>query len=831
MPVLFNTFKLQDGFIHNWLTAGPVAETAGRPGNLQEWVKSKYSNRPQIEGRPVEQGPLTEGLYRVEGRQGAWEYYRCREDHLVDLSVEYSTPQYVRAWAFSGLESAAGGRAGFRLLALCAADVWVNGEHACRLEEPGEAAFDVELNEGHNEVLVRMEGLAAPALVLAMSLRVEADGANASMPSLIPSLERRNALEAVNEKVYLDRDVYGFDQKIFICWPPRDEDTLAYQDVRLQAAAGSIYANAEDVGKPDSRTQLGNSAALSEGPYHAILMPRAWEFYESQIRITRQLDCYVLGRNRFSSAPYGTLAERRAEALAHAQSCQGNLFAEVARMASGKWNALEPMVILQALEALEQQAAGCEVLLLGLVGMLHRFGHRKEFPRPLMKTVRERILQLACWMAAPGFSHEGGGLLYAASQLIAGQLYPQAVFAGGQTGVQLRQQGEQHALAWMRARGRGGLEDWDSESVLAEALMGLSYLVDAAKNEEVWGLASVLMDKFFFSIAVNSYKGVFGPSQGRTRASALKSGQLQALSGITRLMWGTGGWNQQIAPLVSLACMRKYDLPPIFAEIALGAEEEMLDREQQAIGERVVNKITYRTPDGMLSSAQDYTPGRPGGREHIWQATFGPQCLVFTNHPGCSTEKDAHAPNFWLGNAVLPRVAQWKDTLVALYRLPEDDRMGFTHAYFPTYEFDEYVIRDGTAFARKGEGYLALTATHGLELLESGRTAWRELRAWGSGAWVCRLGRAALDGDFAAFQESVLAKPVSAEGLQLTLETLRGEQVSFGWEGPLLVNGKAQALNGYPHYENPYTTATLPCEEMEIHTGEYILKLDFSDQA
>ena len=182
-----------------------------------------------------------------------------------------------------------------------------------------------------------------------------------------------------------------------------------------------------------------------------------------------------------------------------------------------------------------------------------------------------------------------------------------------------------------------------------------------AKTEEIWELGSVLMDKLFFSIAVNSYKGVFGSTQGRAQTAVLKSSQLQALSGITRLMWGMGGFNQSVFGIVSLACMRKYELPPIFADIAAGLPEEMLDKEQQSVGESGVNKVTYRTPDGMLSSAQDYYPGKPGSREHIWQATLGPQSLVFVTHPGNSGESEAHAPNFWLGNGSLPRVAQWKD--------------------------------------------------------------------------------------------------------------------------------------------------------------------------
>ena len=834
MPVLYNLYELQDGFVHNWLVAGPLAESVDQPGSVEEWVRSIYSSQPQIEGQAVEQGPLTEGLFAVGSQKGAWVYYCCREDHLVDLSAEYATPQYVRAWAYTELVSQAAQTAVFNLTTSGPADVWLNGQNVCRAGQPGGTVFNAELAEGANMLLVRLEGVAAPQCTLAFALRAlraETAGISLRIPTLIPSLERRNELEGINENIFLDRDVYAFDQPIFLCWPDGSQK-MTYQDARLQTPTGRIYAQAEDVGKPNSKVQLSNASGLIDGPYRAFIMPRGWEYYESQIRMTKELDLYVLGRNKFSSGPYGALEDRRGEALLYASARENNLFAEIAKMALGRWDKLEVKVISQAVEGIEKGLHGSEVQLLGLVGLMHRFAHRPELPRPLMKDIRERILNFACWKEAPVFSHEARQLVFYAAQVIAGQLYPDQIFGGsGFSGQELRQKGEAQAQEWMRAHGRGGFADWNAESVLAEALTALSHLVDAAKTEEIWELGSVLMDKLFFSIALNSYKGVYGPTQGRAQTSALKSGQLQALSGVTRLMWGMGGWNQNVAAVVSLACMRKYELPPVFADIAAGLPDEMLDKEQQSVGESVVNTITYRTPDGMLSSAQDYYPGRPGSREHVWQATFGPQSLVFVTHPGCSSESDAHAPNYWLGNGSLPRVAQWKDTLVALYTLPEDARLGFTHAYFPTYEFDEYVLRGNTAFARKGDGYIALSASQGLALVERGRTAFRELRSEGRNAiWVCQMGRAATDGDFAAFQEKVLAQSMKLDGLQVEFQTLRGELLSFGWEDPLLVNGEVQPLSGFKHFENPFSTAELPCDQMEIRTEEYLLRLDFRDE-
>ena len=94
---------------------------------------------------------------------------------------------------------------------------------------------------------------------------------------------------------------------------------------------------------------------------------------------------------------------------------------------------------------------------------------------------------------------------------------------------------------------------------------------------------------------------------------------------------------------------------------------------------------------------------------------MGPDAVVFVNHPPCMSKEGSHRPNFWSGNVILPRAAQWKDVMIAVHNIPGDDWMGFTHAYFPAHAFDEYVLREDAngymwAFAKKNDGYLAITA-------------------------------------------------------------------------------------------------------------------------
>ena len=352
-------------------------------------------------------------------------------------------------------------------------------------------------------------------------------------------------------------------------------------------------------------------------------------------------------------------------------------------------------------------------------------------------------------------------------------------------------------------------------------------------------MAAVIVDKALFTLAVNSFRGAFG----YTRGTAIMDARLEPAAGLSWLLWGEGLLNDHAAATVALACSDEYEFPSLLGEVATDRSQEHWARERhtweagegpgRAAGPGEVNKVTFKTADGMLCSVQEYRPGQPGHSERVWQGTLGPDAVVFVNHPACASQRAAYQPGFWTGNQALPRVAQWRDALVAVHRLPDGDWMGYTHAHFPAFSFDEYELREDAegrtwAFARKGDGYLALCAAQGTELIRSGPSAYRELRSYGGeNVWLCQMGRAATDRSFSRFKKAVLAAEVDLQGLSARWRTVRGDEIAFGWQGPLTVNGREQPLSGFPHYETPYCRAELGEDRMDVQFGDWILRLEF----
>jgi hypothetical protein len=518
----------------------------------------------------------------------------------------------------------------------------------------------------------------------------------------------------------------------------------------------------------------------------------------------------------------------------------------LAKMALGQWDKVDRKIIERAMGGIEQRRDGSVADLLGLLGSALRYKKKQPIIRDLRKALQPAALNFlyspddtsdSAELERIDFDSESRQILFLASELLAGQLFSEGVFSStGKDGDWHQARAEELASDWMRQRGRYGFTDWNSPGGTEAVVAALTHLADLASNDTVQELASVLMDKLFLSLATDSFRGAYGSTSGASDTGSVLSPRLQPTSGINRLLWGTGNFNEHLQGTVSLATCKQYELPSVIYRIAANPDQAVWSRARQvapstAGGAEWASEAvttTFKTQDYLLSCVQDYHPGQRGRSEHIWQATLGPDSVVFVNHPSNMSEDDSHRPNLWAGNGVLPRAAQWGDVLIAAYQLPEDDWLGFTHAYFPGKTFDEYNVDSKWAFARKGGGYLALTAARGLEYVWTSQTAGRELRSAGrENVWVCQMGQQPLDGTFEEFQRKVMAMDLAIEGLSIRLVSLRGETIEFGWQGPLLINGAEQPLASSRHIESPYCTADLPATQLEIVYKDAGIRLKF----
>jgi hypothetical protein len=238
-----------------------------------------------------------------------------------------------------------------------------------------------------------------------------------------------------------------------------------------------------------------------------------------------------------------------------------------------------------------------------------------------------------------------------------------------------------------------------------------------------------------------------------------------------------------------------------------------------------VDTYTFRTPDYMLASAQDYKPGQFGFQTHLWQATLGRDAVVFTSHPG---RMEGETPGYWTGGW-LPRVVQFRNVAVIFYdRRSEPFVIPYTHAWFPRDAFDQWLQRGPWTFGRSGAGYVALYSRRPVRWAEEGEWAGRELIADGTGnIWICELGRRAESGSFATFVSAIEEAALTVVGDRVLYDSPSLGWIEVGRDTPLHVAGEEAPLHDYPRYDNPYIRAERGAARLEYRLGELSLLLDF----
>ncbi|HMP42568.1 MAG TPA: hypothetical protein PKA05_19470, partial [Roseiflexaceae bacterium] len=657
------TDTLYDGYVLTWLVAGPhVREVADleQYGNDKLQIMRRYSSSEHgVSGRPTELATLT-----IDDTPLVWRIQRCGDDRFVDLSGFYHLTSHLRAWAYAEIESPTSGNRLFELTGNAPADVWINGTHIFRTEQlshqiPATTTFDAELQAGWNSILVRFEAVAARECPYVMALRIgQGEALAVRLPTEIGHLELRAKLEQLFAAAFIERDVYARGETIIVHWPD-DLPEEIYQTiaVRLQDEHNRIYYEGLPIARAGATSTIGNAAQFRDGTYRIVLMPHPDVYYLHNLRIMREIPFTVL-QNRYSDTPYGTYEERRLEALEDATRRPGNLYAEIARMELGRWDELDHEVLATTLDGINRRKDCSDFYLIGLLGALARYGNHPQFPDDLAAKIRSCALGFRYWLSDPGadamwFASENHQILFHACELLAGQLFADATFSTtGETGAWHLARGTGMALEWLRRRAASGFREWDSNCYFEHDVLALTHLADLATSEGVGELATVVLDKLFFTMALNSYRGAFGSTHGRTYTPYIKGARLELTSGISRLLWGMGVYNQHLLGSVPLACAGSYELPPVIAEIATATVEELWSREQHRQqltfaydrddGTHVVNKVTYRSADGMLCSAQDYRPGEPGYQQHIWQATLSHDAAVVVTHPPCVSQEGSH---------------------------------------------------------------------------------------------------------------------------------------------------------------------------------------------
>lgn len=867
------------GSVGNWLSCGTlisplnnmerVIQPDGSPfGKQGRWILNYwafdpdsaalklrlYRDLPPFEWQPGERPALH--VPAVAAKR--WEYAVAGEDGVIDFSRFNFTPTLMQGWLFACIEADEALTVQAELLTIGPARIWLNGvlqrhfaEHFSYVALQT-VPLTLILSPGSNDVYLHGEMLGWREARLALGLRfpekppitvrlplgdIPADRWHRAETGLDNLLIRQFAFPTLPGKITLDAAA----TEPFACTAevhlpvhddvPVNEDDLPVARASLMLApgeAGNLPITPE-VLMPMSRIPGENTLSLFLRPADGTSLVKRFDIWASA--------------ERFSDQPYGDYESRKREALEHLAKMPYDVLAAMAAVETGRAQHIDSEAIKLACHFLNSRYDCADFYAIGLLALLYRYGDHPALRQADREFVEETFRNFKFWLDEPGldamcYFTENHQILFHVSAYLAGQRWQEQVFSNsGFTGLEQKRRARLRIESWILRRLQGSFSEWDSNAYLTLDAFAMLALVEFADSPRLREMATALLHKIFFMIACQSYRGAHGSTHGRCYVIGLKSARVENTSNLQRIAWGMGIFNGETRATGLLAMARRYRVPDVIQKIGADVSSSVVTRARSCAAYRPqfdmksggwdVRTITRRTPDYMLSAAVDYRPGEMGIQEHLWQATFGPEAVLFTTYPGNSQEHGHARPNFWAGSARLPRVVMHGRTVICLYRFEPGVGLGFSHAYFPTVMFDEYVISGQWAFVRKGGGYAALFADGELVLTESGRHAGQELRSQGAGqVWLCHVGSASEDGDFSTFRQKVMQHTPQTRDTGVVWITPDDQTLNFSWDQPLMVDGQAQDWNDFPHYENAYTQTPMGAETMVIHYDAESLVLD-----
>lgn len=551
-------------------------------------------------------------------------------------------------------------------------------------------------------------------------------------------------------------------------------DRAAERDVHVAAAVSQsvhmrhlppLFEASVELRAGADRVSLGRLDALPDA-YH----PLELTFAVGESRIRRAIG-FALIRDAVPMRLAGDLAARKQSCLAYlAENGEPRIGRMLARLAADlPLDAASLAALEDTLTAINDRRDCSDFV---MVPLLWIYGaHADRLPEAMRTRIVAAILGYRYWMDEPGndtmwFWSENHVLCFHVSELIAGRLFPDAVFTNsGLTGNKHAALAETRLGRWFDSVEDHGLAEWNSAAYYPIDFIGLFALQHWA-GAALKARATTILDRLFTMIALHTMNGVSAGTMGRAYDKELRAGPLTELSPFATVAFGTGWFNQGVAAL-PMFCASSYAPPEGLADYAAPPKGQIVSAHYVQGYGKAAQLALYKTANMQLSASIDATPGHKGHQQHLVdvQAGGAPMARVWVNHPGEDDPWGSNRPSYWAGNGIMPRVGLYEDCCLVLSDLGAAPRLGFTHAYAPLDAFEAHQAGRDWLVMQSGHGFVLLKATGPITTVTQGPGAGIEHRVQGA-----KTGWAIMVGDLPAMGLATVARHAASMSLSLSDE-------------------------------------------------------------
>ncbi len=221
-----------------------------------------------------------------------------------------------------------------------------------------------------------------------------------------------------------------------------------------------------------------------------------------------------------------------------------------------------------------------------MVRMLKEY--RERIPAEVVTEMEETLIGFRYWLDEPGeinacYFTENHQPLYHSAEYLVGAMFPDRVFpSDGNTGRWHMEHGLHCLTRWTGWREKFGFSEWLTNYYAEDiiALLGvIEYGEDRVLAERLRNLVNTLM----FDIAVNTFRGHWIGSAGRTYAFYLLNPANEAVGPISRLYWGEGSIDGGIADCAIMMAIYEYVVPEAIIKAAQDKAAVIINKERMSV--------------------------------------------------------------------------------------------------------------------------------------------------------------------------------------------------------------------------------------------------------
>ncbi|MEJ1158961.1 hypothetical protein [Prosthecomicrobium sp. N25] len=667
----------------------------------------------------------------------------------LDLSGFWFRPTVLGTWARAVIEATTAGRARFRLSTCGGAILFVGGVEVgwlapYRRNLETAAVMEADLPAGSCEILVWFDDLAERDARYFIELDyLDGPAASIRLGTEAPAAVA-DAVEAALTSLRFERPSYDGGPAALVVDRPLPVDAAV--DI---AVAGDFISHDKTTFQHTLKTGETRLVVADADDLPADFRHFAVTLSAGAMTASRGLGIGIAHGRRQGPAP-AALQDRVSEALAHvARHGEPDSVTALARLALGEAGPETEAMLAAGLPAIEDCHDCADFILVPLLWCRQRFGERLS--QDLVARIDAVTLSYRYWMDEPGndvqwYFSENHALLFHTAAYLAGHRLPEAVFRrSGRRGAEQSAVGAARVRAWFDHFETWEMAEFNSAPYFPIDLKGLAALYALAPDRDIAERAGRAILRLLEIVAASAHHGILTAAQGRSYEHSLIPANALELSAVARLLWGTGSYGRRFhcLPLLALA-LRDHGLavPDALAPIASlppGTAQEWTFVQGQ---DRFAKLYHHKTADHALGTTVGYRPGEWGYQETVLHLRIGrhPDAQVWINQPGELIQGGFGRPSYWGGNATIPRVHQYRDLALVLFE-GHDGQPPLSHAWFPTFAFDEWQVEGPLALARADRGLLLLKGGADLVRIVEGPGAGTELQQPGLGtAWIVRVG-------------------------------------------------------------------------------------------